>query len=179
MKKSLKNLLSTSIYFLLVLLFAFGMVTYIGQRIEVIGSSMWPTLEDGDNLFVEKFSYKFGKPKRFDIVVFPYKYEEKTNFIKRVIGLPGETVFIDDEGRIYINGEVIEEGYGVEIIKDPGRAYEEITLADDEYFVLGDNRNNSMDSRDPNVGNIKFEDISGRVFMRVYPFKKLCMIKHQ
>lgn len=179
MKKTLNNILSTSLYFLMVLVVVFAVVTFIGQRIEVVGSSMYPTLEDKDNLLVDKFSYRFHDPERFDIVIFPYRYEPNNKYIKRIIGLPGETVYIDDKGTIYINGEVLEENYGYEVIKDPGRAYEPITLGEDEYFLLGDNRNNSMDSRDPNVGNLTFDELIGKAFMRVYPLKKMGMIKHQ
>ncbi len=179
MNKGLKDLLVTSLYFLFVLIAVFLIVKYVGQRVEVVGPSMDPTLQDRDHLFVDKISYRFHDPERFDIVVFPYKYEQDTFFIKRVIGLPGETIFIDSEGKIYINDVVLEEGYGKEIIKDPGRAYEKITLADDEFFVMGDNRNNSMDSRDPNVGNLKREVIVGKAFMRVFPFKKMGVIKHR
>ena len=179
MKKTLNNILSTSLYFLMVLVVVFAVVTFIGQRIEVVGSSMYPTFEDKDNLLVDKFSYRFHDPERFDIVIFPYRYEPNNKYIKRIIGLPGETVYIDDKGTIYINGEVLEENYGYEVIKDPGRAYEPITLGEDEYFLLGDNRNNSMDSRDPNVGNLTFDELIGKAFMRVYPLKKMGMIKHQ
>ena len=114
-----------------------------------------------------------------DIVVFPYKFEENTDFIKRVIGLPGEKVRIDKEGHIYINGEVLDEHYGKAVIIDPGRAEKEITLGSDEYFVLGDNRNNSTDSRDPFVGNIQKSDFIGKAFLRIWPLDKICFIKHQ
>lgn len=176
---SLKSVLSTSVYFLGILIFIFFVITYVGQRIEVSGSSMAPTLADHDNLLVDKLSYRFDDPKRFDIVVFPYRYEPDTRYIKRIIGLPGESVYIDYEGNIYINGYKLEEGYGAETIQDPGRAYEVIELGEDEYFVLGDNRNHSMDSRDPNVGNIRRSELIGKAFMRVYPFNMLGMIKHQ
>lgn len=179
MKSGLKSILATSFYFLLVLVLVFLVVTYVGQRVEVVGSSMYPTLEDKDNLLVDKFTYKFGDPERFDIVVFPYRYEKNTYYIKRIIGLPGEHIRIDENGVIYINNLVLEEGYGRETIKDPGRAYEDIKLGPNEYFVLGDNRNNSQDSRDPNVGNISRTEIIGRAFMRVFPLDKLGIIKHQ
>ena len=93
--------------------------------------------------------------------------------------MPGETVFIDEEGNIFIDGEILEDGYGKETIKDPGLAYEPIKLGRDEYFVMGDNRNNSMDSRDPNVGNLKRSVIIGKAFIRVFPFAKMGVIKHQ
>ena len=179
MNKRLKDILSTSIYFLIVLILTFLVVTYVGQRTMVIGSSMEPMLSDGDNLIVDKLSYRFNEPQRFDIIVFPFRYAEKTYYIKRIIGLPGETVFIDENGTIFINGEELQESYGKEIIKDPGRAYEPITLGEDEYFVLGDNRNTSSDSRDPVVGNIHRDEFIGKAWMRIWPFSKMGMIKHQ
>ena len=179
MNKRLKDILSTSIYFLIVLILTFRVVTYVGQRTMVIGSSMEPMLSDGDNLIVDKLSYRFNEPQRFDIIVFPFRYAEKTYYIKRIVGLPGETVFIDENGTIFINGEELQESYGKEIIKDPGRAYEPITLGEDEYFVLGDNWNNSSDSRDPVVGNIHRDEFIGKAWMRIWPFSKMGMIKHQ
>lgn len=179
MNKKLKDLLSTSVYLLVILAMTFLVVTYVGQRTRVIGSSMEPTLSDGDNLIVDKISYRFHEPERFDIIVFPFRYAEKTYYIKRIIGLPGETVYINEEGTIFIDGKELKEFYGKEVIKDPGRAYETITLGADEYFVLGDNRNNSSDSRDPVVGNIRREDFIGKAWMRIYPFSKMGMIKHQ
>ena len=110
MNKTLKEILSTSIYLLMVLALTFLVVTYVGQRTKVSGSSMEPTLNDGDNLIVDKISYRFAEPERFDIIVFPFRYEERTYYIKRIIGLPGETVYIDDNGNIYIDGEILEEG---------------------------------------------------------------------
>ena len=137
------------------------------------------TLSDGDNLIVDKISYRFQKPERFDIIVFPFQYEENTYYIKRIIGLPGEMVHIDEYGNIYIDGEVLEESYGREVILDPGQAAEPIELGEGEYFVLGDNRNASSDSRDPSVGVIKGEDIIGRAWLRIYPFDSIGFIKHQ
>ena len=137
---------------------------------------MVPTLTDGDQLLMDKISYRFRDPERFDIIVFPYEYSDNTYFIKRVIGLPGETVQIDTAGTIYINGEPLEEHYGAEVILYPGLAEEEIHLDDDEYFVLGDNRNVSEDSRYPDVGNIKRERIMGRPFLRIFPFSSFGLI---
>lgn len=179
MKKKMKELLGTSIYLLFVLVATFLIVTYVGQRTKVIGSSMEPMLSDGDNLIVDKISYRFNDPQRFDIIVFPFQYSGETYYIKRVIGLPGETIYIDNEGTIFINEEALMESYGKEVIVDPGRAYEPITLGEDEYFVMGDNRNNSSDSRDPIVGNIHRKDFIGKAWMRIWPFEKIGMIKHQ
>lgn len=179
MNKKLREILSTSLYLLVVLALTFLVVTYVGQRTKVIGSSMEPMLSDGDNLIVDKITYRFGDPQRFDIIVFPFRYAEKTYYIKRIIGLPGETVFIDETGTIYINGEVLKEHYGKEVITDPGRAYEPVTLGEDEYFVMGDNRNNSSDSRDPVVGNIHRDEFIGKAWMRIWPLSDMGMIKHQ
>ena len=151
----------------------------MGQRTQVIGSSMETTLSDGDNLIVDKISYRFGEPRRYDIIVFPYQYDKSTFYIKRIIGMPGETVYIDPRGTIYINGEALQESYGREIIQSAGLAEEEITLGEDEYFVLGDNRNNSSDSRDPNVGNIHKEDILGKAWIRIWPLSKMEVLDHQ
>lgn len=157
---------------------AWFLITFVAQRTDVNGTSMVPTLEDGDQLICDKISYRFHDPERFDIIIFPYKYQKNTYFIKRVIGLPGETVRIDYDGNIYINGEILDEKYGLEKMTYPGIAEQEITLGDDEYFVLGDNRNVSEDSRYPDVGLIKREDIIGRAWLRIYPFSKFGLITH-
>lgn len=179
LNKTLKEVLSTSIYILIVLIATYCVVTFVGQRTEVIGSSMEPTLSDGDNLIVDKITYHIKEPKRFDIIVFPYQYAEGTYYIKRIIGMPGETVQIDELGRIYIDGELLNESYGMGTITDAGLASRAITLAEDEYFVLGDNRNDSSDSRFVSVGNIKRSRIIGRAWIRMYPFDKIGILKHE
>ena len=179
MKNILKEILSISIYLLLVFCAAYLIVTYVGQRTQVSGSSMETTLSDGDHLIVDKISYRFNEPERFDIIVFPFQYDTDTYYIKRIIGMPGETIQIDDDGNIYVDGEVLDENYGREVIQNPGRAADPIQLGDDEYFVMGDNRNNSSDSRDPSVGNIHRKDIIGRAFIRIWPSSKFGILKHQ
>lgn len=179
MKKMLREVFNTSLYLLVVLCLTYLVIHFVGQRTQVSGGSMEPMLSNEDNLIVDKITYKFKSPERFDIIVFPYQYKEDTYYIKRIIGLPGETVYIDDSGSIYINDVLLDEGYGKEIIKDPGRAYSPITLGEDEYFVMGDNRNNSSDSRDPSVGNIKHDDIIGRAWLRIWPLGKFGFIKHR
>lgn len=178
-KINLKDTVSFIIYIAVVFVITYLVITYVGQRTEVIGTSMEYTLSDGDNLIVDKISYRFHDPERFDIIVFPYQYKEDTYYIKRIIGLPGETVQIDDNGTIYINGKELKESYGREVIKNPGTAAEPIKLGEGEYFVLGDNRNASSDSRDPSVGIIKRDDIVGRAWFRIYPFSKFGFIKHK
>ncbi|MBQ8184879.1 MAG: signal peptidase I [Lachnospiraceae bacterium] len=161
-----------------VLVVTFLIITFVGQRTYVSGDSMRNTLEDGDNLIVDKISYRFSQPKRFDIIVFPFEHAESTYYIKRIIGLPGETVQITD-GKIYINGEVLEESYGREVMKNSGLAENPIELGEDEYFVLGDNRNDSSDSRDPSVGVIHKDRIIGRAWVRIWPLNKFGILKHQ
>jgi len=173
-----REILGTGLYLLFVLLMTYLILTYVGQRTVVSGSSMETTLQDGDSLIVDKISYRFTDPKRFDIVVFPPMYEEDTHYIKRIIGLPGETVRIDLDGNIYINDELQEESYGNEVIEDPGRAYEPVSLGKDEYFVMGDNRNHSMDSRSELVGNVSRKDLVGRAWVRIYPFSTAGWLKH-
>lgn len=173
-----KELLSWVMYIGFVVVLTWFILTFVGQRTVVDGRSMNATLNDKDNLIVEKLSYRFSDPERFDIIVFP-PYDTKEYYIKRIIGLPGETVQIDEEGNIYINGELLEEDYGLETIKNPGRAIEPVTLGEDEYFVLGDNRNNSVDSRDSRVGNIKRDAIIGRAWVRIWPLSDIGFLKHQ
>lgn len=165
-----REILDTVLYFLFLFVAVWAIVTFVGQRTVVNGESMYDTLNDGDNLWVDKFSYHFKEPQRFDIVVFPM-YDGEEYFIKRIIGLPGETVRIDHQGNIYINGELLEEDYGYETIEPGmiGRAFEGVTLGDDEYFVMGDNRNESEDSRFDIVGNVKREDLMGKAVFRLWP----------
>lgn len=178
MNKILKKVLNASIYILVVLILTYCAVMFLGQRTEVIGSSMEPTLSDGNNLIVDKITYRFREPKRFEIIVFPYQYAKNTYYIKRIIGLPGERVRIDEAGNIYINGEILQESYGLEQIEEAGLAAEEIVLEDDEYFVMGDNRNDSSDSRFVSVGNIRRKNIIGRAWMRIYPLQDFGILKH-
>ena len=169
MEMKLKEFLSISIYLLIVLFLSYMFVHFVGQRTLVNGVSMEDTLQDGDNLLVDKLTYRFNDPERFDVIVFKYTHKDNTYYVKRIIGLPGETVQIDNTGAIYINGNQIEEHYGYETIKDPGIAAAPIPLGEDEFFVLGDNRNNSADSRVAQVGHIERDIIVGRAWVRIWP----------
>jgi signal peptidase I len=159
-------------YAVLIFVCIYVLPNYVIQRTIVDGSSMANTLHDGEQLYVEKISYHFDMLKRFDIVVFyPYGRENKEYYVKRIIGMPGETVQIKD-GDIYINNVKLEEHYGKDPIEDPGRASQPVTLGKDEYFVMGDNRNVSKDSRDPEVGNVSKVNIGGKVVFRISPLSK-------
>ena len=167
------------LYILIIIGLTYLIITFVGQRTRVSGSSMETTLHNGDNLIVDKLSYRFRDPKRYDIIVFPYKYEENTYYIKRITGMPGETLQIKD-GYVYIDGEQLTSDiYGNELIEDPQTAEDPVTLGEDEYFVMGDNRNHSMDSRDPSVGVLKKSDLMGRAWVRIYPFNNVGVIRHE
>lgn len=172
-------ILEAAIYILLLVMCVTVIPQYVIQRTKVDGTSMEKTLHNRDNLLVEKVTYRFHDPERFDIIVFyPYGKEEDPEdyYVKRVIGLPGETIQIKGPD-IYINGTKLEENYGKDPITDEGCAIDPITLADDEFFVLGDNREVSSDSRD--FGPVKKKNISGRVVMRIYPFSDFGLLTNK
>ena len=176
-----RELVGMCLYIAFVFLVVWFIITFVGQRTEVSGDSMYSTLEDGDNLWINKLSYHFDDPKRFDIVVFPFEEGEDSSvyYIKRIIGLPGERVRIEKDGTIYINNEPLEENYGYETISTNmiGRAKNNIILGEDEYFVMGDNRNDSKDSRFEEVGNIHKDKLEGKAVFRIWPLSKFGKIE--
>lgn len=176
---ALKEFLSYVVWLLGVWITVQLIIHFVGTFSVVDGDSMQPTLHDKEYLWVDKLSYHFSEPERFDIVIFPIMYRgRESHFVKRIIGLPGETVYIDESGVIYINGEVLDEDYGKEAIAEYNRyrAKEPLTLGEDEYFVMGDNRNHSSDSRVESVGNIERSRIIGKAVVRLWPFNKIGMV---
>ncbi len=152
-----------------VCLFAFVAVWYFGQRVSTVGDSMSPVLRNGDVVLVNRIVYNATTPKRGDVIVFKPKGNENDHYyIKRIVGLPGETIEII-ENRVYIDGERLEEDYETTNIDDVGVVDEKLKLAGDEYFVLGDNREQSEDSRDADVGNVKREYIYGKAWFVITP----------
>ena len=178
MRGIIRELFGWILFIVIVVAASYVVVTFVGQRTQVSGESMETTLADGDHLIVDKISYRFRDPKRYDIVVFPYRYAENTYYIKRIIGLPGETVQITD-GYVYINGTLLDEHYGNAVMNNPRLAAEPDTMGPDEYFVLGDNRNNSQDSRSANVGVIHRDELLGRAWIRIWPLDRFGVIKHE
>ncbi|MGN1168135.1 MAG: signal peptidase I [Lachnospiraceae bacterium] len=148
----------------IVLLFAFVYVWYFGQKVSTVGDSMKPVLENGDVVLVNRIIYNASKPKRGDVIVFKPKGNENSHYyIKRIVGLPNETIEII-ENSIFIDGEKLEEEYATTDIDDVGIVTEKITLGSDEYFVLGDDRTNSEDSRNADIGNVKRSYIYGKAW---------------
>ena len=148
------------------ILLAFTIVYFVGLRTSAVGQSMAGTIYNGDTILVNRFVYLVSDPKPNDIIVFRPNGNEKSHlYIKRVIAGPGDTVEIR-QGVVYVNGEVFDESVEVASIEEAGIASEPIKLGADEFFVLGDNRNNSEDSRFANIGNIKKEYIIGKVWFR-------------
>ncbi len=173
----LKEIFSWIIEIAIVLMMAFVLVYFIGMRTSVVGQSMSETLENGDQILVNRFMYKVIGPKANDVIVFLPNGNEKSHYyVKRVIGVPGDTVQIKN-GRIYVNGTEFTEKVDGASIEDAGLAADAVTLGDDEYFVLGDNRNNSEDSRYANIGNIKREYIIGKAWFVISTGDRFGFIK--
>lgn len=147
-----------------------------GQSIIESGQSMEPTIEVNDTVIIDKVTYHFRLPARYDVIAFPQPDNKEGYDIKRVIGLPGETVQVAD-GRIYINGDVLSDREAYDRCTLAGLASEPITLNENEYFVLGDNRLASEDSRFDKMGNIKSSEIIGRVWFRTNPISKIGQIR--
>jgi len=165
-----KQLVKDILFYLAVIIGCLLFIRFVAIQSDVIGSSMHPTFEDGDRLILDRISFNFRDPERFEVIVFEPTNYPKEHFIKRVIGLPGETVQVID-GYFYINGEKLEgDIYGNEVMEYGLRADEPVTLGPDEYFCVGDNRNHSNDSRSVQVGNVSKKQILGRVLVRFWPF---------
>jgi signal peptidase I len=159
-----KEVLSWIFSSAIVIVIAYTLVSSFGFRISVVGNAMLDTLANDEQIFVNRFVYMLTGPKAGDVIVFLPNGNEKSHYyVRRVVAGPGDTVWIND-GAVYVNGELYAEEISVASIEDPGVAAEEIKLDTDEYFVLGDNRNNSEDSRVASIGNIKKDYIIGKAW---------------
>lgn len=162
-KSFFETLLMTAIVVFLacVFMYAFGMKT------TMIGDSMEPTLYNGQSVMTDRIAYMLSTPKRDDVIVFlPNGNKNSHYYIKRVIGLPGETVQIMNN-KVYINGEELDEGDKYDIIADPGIASEPLKLGKGEYFVMGDKRNSSEDSRSSSIGAVSKSSITGKAWLHM------------
>lgn len=142
---------------------AFLVITFVFQFIMVDGESMINTLQDGERMFVTKYQYYFAAPQRFDVVVCHFPNRGDQYFVKRIVGIPGDTLAVEG-GRLYLNGEPVQEDY---IDYPPNYRMLETTVPEDSYFVLGDNRANSNDSHV--IGPLERQQIVGKVRAIVWP----------
>ena len=165
------------LYGVIFVLCVFIIPRYVVQKTIVDGESMEFSLYDQDRLLIDKLTYQFQDPERFDIVVFyPYGKDVDEYYVKRVIGLPGETVQIVGED-IYINDVLLEEDYGKDPITYAGMAAESVLLGEDEFFLLGDNREVSFDSRYEEIGLVHKNMIAGHTLLRIWPLKDFGIVK--
>lgn len=179
MKEKAKQLFRSKFLIFLVIVVVFVLIIrgYVGGIVVIQGESMNPTLMNNDIVVVEKISYRMNEPERNDIVVVNTdELGTKMQYVKRIIGLPGETIRIK-KGKVFINGKELDEIQNFDLIEDGGMAREKVSLGQDEYFLMGDNRNNSKDSRNVELGIVKKEQMEGKVFVRIYPFSKIGKIK--
>lgn len=175
-KKIIKECIIWFVEIIFVIVLAYLIIAYGVERTVVLGDSMNLTLKDREKVIINKMVYRYSDPERFDVVVFRQSGKEHSYYnIKRIIGLPGETVQIID-GIVFIDGTPLKEKIEVEPMVNGGLADEEILLEENEYFVLGDNRNNSEDSRFANIGAILRTDIIGKAWIRIKPFDFISQI---
>ncbi len=160
----IKDIAETLVGSIVVIFLAFVIVFSVGMRTSVIGDSMEPSLYNAQEILMNRIIYKISTPKRGDVIVFlPNGNQNSHYYVKRVVGLPGETVQIRN-GSVYIDGALLEEDESLDKMIDAGIAQNGIVLANDEFFVLGDNRNSSEDSRSGNIGAVKRDTIIGKAW---------------
>ena len=165
--KIIKDILEMLVGIAVAVFLAFVMVFSVGMRTSGVGDSMEPVLCNGQEILMNRLIYRISMPKRGDVVVFLPNGNQNSHFyVKRVVGLPGETVQIRD-GSVYIDGVLLAEDESLDKIADPGIAQNELELSSDEFFVLGDNRNSSEDSRSGNIGAVKKDTIIGKAWFHL------------
>jgi len=181
MMKKIKSIAIFILQLVVLAVIAFGLVRLVHQFVfqpyYVYGSSMEPNFFNFDYLIIDKVSYLAGEPKRGEAVVLISPLDQRSKFLKRVIGLPGEEIKIK-EGKIYLktnsaSWQELEEPYLQKGLSTPGEI--DVSLKEDEYFVLGDNRGSSLDSR--SFGPVKERAILGRICLRLWPFDRLTVIR--
>ena len=172
-KSTAQNILGTIAYIIGVCVFVFLILHFVGQRTVVNGSSMDTTLANGQNLVMDKLSYRFHDPERYDIIIFPgpEEFGQHPYYIKRIIGMPGETVQIKD-GKVYINDSEtpLDDSF---VPETPLGSFGPYEVPENCYFMMGDNRNNSKDSRYWQNTYVQFDQIVGKAEIRYFPSIKL------
>ena len=183
LNSKIRLIIKVSCFILVISVITVLFIKFFYAPMIINGNSMNPALENKDIVIIDKRAYKDDEPKRFDLIAFKYRYDYSQKYIKRVIGLPGETVYISND-IIYIKGvddtEYIElkEYYGIYNDNPQFTDCNPITLGEDEYFVLGDNRYDSDDSRS-SVGIVKKKTIIGKAVFRLFPFNGIGSLKYQ
>ncbi len=152
---------------------SFLIITFLYQPVRVEGTSMMPELRDQERLFINKYAYRFEPVRRDDVVVFLYPRDHQKSYIKRIIAVPGDTVRIDD-GAVYVNGKAVAEPYVPSEYQDE-RSYADLTLAANQYFVMGDHRSISSDSRE--FGPVDRNLIYGKAVFVYWPLDKLGVVR--
>ena len=166
-KEKIKSVAETAFMTIIVIFIAFVSIYAFGMKTTMIGDSMEPMLYNGQSVLIDRLAYMITSPKRNDVITFrPNGNKNSHYYIKRVIGLPGESVQIKN-GKIYINGSELDEGDAYDTIIDPGIASEPLKLGSNEYFVIGDKRNSSEDSRSGNIGAVQKSAISGKAWLHM------------
>ena len=164
--KVIKDIFEMIIGSMIAFFLAFVIVFSVGMRTSIVGDSMEPMLGNGQEILINRVIYRLSSPKRGDVVVFLPNGNEKSHYyVKRVVGLPGETIHIQD-GSVYVDGALLEEDDAYDQMIDSGIAQNDLALGTDEFFVLGDNRNSSEDSRSGNIGAVRKKDIIGKAWFR-------------
>ncbi len=164
--KVIKDIFEMIIGSMIAFFLAFVIVFSVGMRTSIVGDSMEPMLGNGQEILINRVIYRLSSPKRGDVVVFLPNGNEKSHYyVKRVVGLPGETIHIQD-GSVYVDGALLEEDDAYDQMIDSGIAQNDLALGSDEFFVLGDNRNSSEDSRSGNIGAVRKKDIIGKAWFR-------------
>ena len=164
----IKRILNTLLIVFAAVVLGFGVTQFVMQSVYMTGPSMQETLKDGDEMLLNKFAYKLGRIKRFDIVAIKKIGSNDYYDIKRVVGIPGDTISVV-AGRLVINGKQISSNYSFSVINSPGVLSESMKLGEDDYFCIGDNTSNSEDSRFINYGNVQKSEIKGKISYIVFP----------
>ena len=165
--KIIKDIFEMIIGGMIVIFLAFVIVYSVGMKTSVVGDSMEPMLYNGQEILMNRIVYRLSSPKRGDVIVFlPNGNQNSHYYVKRVVGLPGDTIQIQS-GNVYVNGVLLEEDEEFDKMKDSGIAENELELAADEFFVLGDNRNSSEDSRSGNIGPVRKDTIVGKAWFKL------------
>ncbi len=166
-REHLKNIAELAVSTVIIIFIACVIMFFFGMKTAVIGDSMEPTLYNGQSILIDRFIYIISSPRRNDVIVFmPNGNKNSHYYVKRVIGLPGETVLIKN-GVIYVNGAVLDVNDRYDTIADPGIASDTVKLGKNEYFVLGDKRNSSEDSRSGNIGAVSKDMITGKAWFHM------------